>query len=228
MDNRTTTERETEQSRQITSQFQTLKELPTPLEQSQCVLHKHELLICGGISRRACYSYHTLKNEYKFICEYPSHVTLWGHCVVKLVNSNSNSDKDNNQITLLSFGGSPITKKHTLVMKYVSVWSDGDNNDDENENETNKSKKLSKLNQLNKSNNYNEWIPFTDNHNHPIIIRRNDDYYLGARVLIGGINNHLLFITYRDNNISVFDLNTFQFIKHDQLPTNNIIKYHCF
>ncbi|ETO31626.1 hypothetical protein RFI_05494, partial [Reticulomyxa filosa] len=41
-------------------------------------------------------------------------------------------------------------------------------------------------------------------------------------------NNHLLFITYRDNNISVFDLNIFQFIKHDTLPTNNDIWFHCF
>ncbi|ETN99939.1 hypothetical protein RFI_37528, partial [Reticulomyxa filosa] len=45
---------------------------------------------------------------------------------------------------------------------------------------------------------------------------------------IGGINNHLLFITYKYNNIIVFNLNTFQFIKHDELPTNNSIYYHCF
>ncbi|ETN98837.1 hypothetical protein RFI_38651, partial [Reticulomyxa filosa] len=30
------------------------------------------------------------------------------------------------------------------------------------------------------------------------------------------------------NNISVFDLNTFELIKHDQLPTNSNICYHCF
>ncbi|ETO05823.1 hypothetical protein RFI_31574, partial [Reticulomyxa filosa] len=152
-----------------TTHFQTLKELPTPFEQSQCVLHKHKLLICGGENERTCYSYHTLKNEYKFICDYPSDVELYGHCVLKLVDGNNNNDKDNNQITLLSFGsGWSGSNKHTLLMKYVSVWSD-DNNNDENENETNKSKKF---NQLNKSNNYNEWIPFTDNHNHPIIIGR--------------------------------------------------------
>ncbi|ETO36437.1 hypothetical protein RFI_00625, partial [Reticulomyxa filosa] len=120
MDNQTITQ-ETEQSRQITTQFQTLKELPTTLKQSQCVLHKHELLICGDWKERACYSYHTLKNEYKFICEYPSDVKLYGHCVVKLVDSSSNNDKDkdNNQITLLSFGSYYFGKnKHTLVMKY--------------------------------------------------------------------------------------------------------------
>ncbi|ETO34831.1 hypothetical protein RFI_02255, partial [Reticulomyxa filosa] len=104
---------------QNTIHFQSLKELPTPLSRFQCVLHKHELLICGSVYRRACYSYHTIKNEYKFICEYPSDVDLVGHCVVKLIDSNSNKDKDNNQITLLSFGGTEYTR-HTLVMKYVS------------------------------------------------------------------------------------------------------------
>ncbi|ETO15169.1 hypothetical protein RFI_22193, partial [Reticulomyxa filosa] len=95
------------------------KELPIPLSLSQCVLHKHELLICGDQFKRACYSYHTLKDEYKFICEYPSHVKLFGHCVVKLVDRNSNNDKYNNQITLLSFGSDLYGKnKHTLVMKY--------------------------------------------------------------------------------------------------------------
>ncbi|ETO11069.1 hypothetical protein RFI_26307, partial [Reticulomyxa filosa] len=112
--------RETEQSQQSNTHFQTLKELPTPLSQSPCVLHKNELLICGGASQRACYSYHTLKNEYKLICEYPSDVYLSGHCVVKLVDSNSNNDKDNNQITLLSFGGYNKDTRHTLVMKYIS------------------------------------------------------------------------------------------------------------
>ncbi|ETO35879.1 hypothetical protein RFI_01183 [Reticulomyxa filosa] len=107
-------------------------------------------------------------------------------------------------------------------MKYVNVWRNDDDNENENENETNK------LNELNKSNNYNQWVPFTDNHNNPIIIGRDQDNYEGVRALVGGINNYLLFITYLKNNISVFDLNTFQFIKHDTLPTDNNIWYHCF
>ncbi|ETO35640.1 WD repeat-containing protein [Reticulomyxa filosa] len=181
--------------------FQTLKALPIPLSHSQCILHKHEILICGGKDERACYSYHTLKNEYKFICEYPSHVTLDGHCVVKLVNNNN---KDNNQITLLSFGGK---YKHTLVMKYVSIWNDEDN----------KSKELNELN------NYNEWVPFTDNYNHPITIGSDNEIYEGVRAVIGGRNNNLLFSTYLYCNISVFDLNTY-----DKLPANNYIEYHCF
>ncbi|ETO07763.1 hypothetical protein RFI_29628 [Reticulomyxa filosa] len=76
---------------------------------------------------------------------------------------------------LLSFGGYP---KHTLAMKYISVW----------DNISNKS---------NDSNNFNEWIPFTDKHNHPIIIERDKyHYHEGVRAVIGGRNNHLLFITY--------------------------------
>ncbi|ETO01809.1 hypothetical protein RFI_35630 [Reticulomyxa filosa] len=107
---------------------------------------------------------------------------------------------NNNEITLLSFGGN-TNIRHTLVMKYVSVG---------------------------KLNNYNKWVPFTDNHNNRIHIGRDEDYYIGMRAVIGGSNNHLLFITYYYNNISVFNLNTFQFIKHDRLPTDNWIWYHCF
>ncbi|ETO27393.1 hypothetical protein RFI_09741 [Reticulomyxa filosa] len=149
----------------------------------------------------ACYSYHILKNEYKFICEYPSHVTLSGHCVVKLKKNN------NDKITLLSFGGYKDTR-HTLVMKYISVWNN---------------------NEINKTKNYNQWIPFTDNHNNPIIIGRDKDNYCGARAIIGGSNNNnLLFITYFPRNISIFDLNTFQFINHDYFQINNVISFHCF
>ncbi|ETO11718.1 WD repeat-containing protein [Reticulomyxa filosa] len=137
-----------------TAPVQTLNTLPTPLSQSQCVLHKQEILICGGVDKRAY------------------DVKLEGHCVVKLVNHRSN-DKDSSEVTLLSFGGK---EKHTLVMKYVSVWNN----------------------------------------------------YQGMRAVIGGSNNHLLFITYYPKNISVFDLNTFQFIKHSTLLTSNYAWYHCF
>ncbi|ETO00730.1 hypothetical protein RFI_36711, partial [Reticulomyxa filosa] len=183
--------------------FQTLKELPKPLCRIQCVSHKHEILICGADDCRSCYSYHILKNEYKFICEYPSNVTLSGHCVVKL---SDNNNKDNNQITLLSFGG---IGSHTLVMKYVSIWSNISNKSDE-------------------LNNYNKWVQFTDNHDHPIFIKRNDYGYVGLRAVVGGSNNHLLFITHPSQAISVFDLNTFQLIKYDTLPTTKMIDYHCF
>ncbi|ETO12529.1 hypothetical protein RFI_24844 [Reticulomyxa filosa] len=175
------------------SLFQILKELPTPISQSQCVLYKQELLVCGGWNEKNCYSYHTIKNEYKFICEYPKDVKLFGHCVVKLLN---NKNKDNNEITLLSFGGYS-DKKHTLIMKYKSVW-----NNDEN----------------NKLHNYNKWVPFKDNNNNTIDIGGYSENYQGACALIGGNNNNLLFITYRRNNISIYNLKTFKCIKHDNLP----------
>ncbi|ETO28111.1 hypothetical protein RFI_09023, partial [Reticulomyxa filosa] len=146
--------------------FQTLKELPISPERSQCVLHKHE--------QKACHSYHTIKNEHKFICEYTNDVYLNGHCVAKLVDNN----KDSNQIILLSFGGQ-FSRRHTLIMKYVNVWS----------------------NILNNSNNYNEWVPFTDNQNHLNITGRYQDNYYGVRTVIGRSNNNLLFIIYRNNNI---------------------------
>ncbi|ETO15624.1 hypothetical protein RFI_21740, partial [Reticulomyxa filosa] len=194
-----------------TTPFQNLKDLPNPLSESQCVLHKHEILICGGFYQSdCCYSYHILKNEYEFICVYPSDVRLNEHCVVKLIDNNDNNSKGSNAISLLSFGGE---YKHTLIMKYVSVW-DNDNNE----------------NKMNKSKNYNEWMPLTDNHGHPIQIGREYDNYRGMRSVIGGSNNHLLFITYQRNNISVFNLNAFQFIRHDTFPTAsfNFIRYHCF
>ncbi|ETO01716.1 hypothetical protein RFI_35723, partial [Reticulomyxa filosa] len=137
---------------QSTGPFQDVKNLPIPLAVSQCVSHKYEILTFGDHQSKGCYSYHTLKNKY-------NDVQLVEHCVVKLVDNKN--DKDNNQITLLSFGGH---YNHTLVMKYVSVWSDIPN----------KSNELS---------NYNQWVPFTDNHNHPMIIEGDDSYYTGARAL---------------------------------------------
>ncbi|ETO10973.1 hypothetical protein RFI_26403 [Reticulomyxa filosa] len=184
------------------SHSQTLKDLSISLPDYQYVLHKHEILICGGYDRRVCYSYHTIKNDYKFICDYPSDVKLNGHCVVKLANKNK---KDSNKITLLSFGGS---HQHTLMMKYANVWNDD--------------------NKLKKLNHYNQWIPFTDNNNHPVYIERDHSNFKGMRALIGGSNNHLLFIAYFIGSISVFDLNTFQFIKHVTLPVQDLIGFPCF
>ncbi|ETN98494.1 hypothetical protein RFI_39002, partial [Reticulomyxa filosa] len=68
----------------------------------------------------------------------------------------------------------------------------------------------------------------TDNHNNQIHIGSKYDNYEGMRAVIGGSDNHLLFITYRFNNISVFDLNTFQFIDRVILPTVDYVEYHCF
>ncbi|ETO02095.1 WD repeat-containing protein [Reticulomyxa filosa] len=197
--------------------FQRLIDLPFLLKDSQCVLHNDEILICGGSDEQRCYSYHTYTREYKYITSYPSRVRLNGHCVVKLVDNNNN--KDSNQITLLSFGSCMYgIHRHTLVMKYVSVW--------------NKSKKLKEPEFCNMWRPLMEpeicsWRPLDDKKE--IIIGTNEDYQ-GVRAVVGGSNNHLLFITYPRNNISVFNLNILRFIKHDILPVlnNACVQYHCF
>ncbi|ETO30786.1 hypothetical protein RFI_06336 [Reticulomyxa filosa] len=178
--------------------FESLKDLPVSLVGSQSVTCKHEILICGGSFNGDCYSYHTIRNEYKYICSYPSTITLDGHCVVKLTdsNNNNNNNKDSNAITLLSFGG---RNKHTFVMKYVSVWS--------SDNEIKGSLK-----------NCNKWLPFTNN-NDQILIGRYEDNYCGMRAVIGGSDNNLI--------LACFDLNVFQFINHTILPFDNMRLYLC-
>ncbi|ETO29945.1 hypothetical protein RFI_07173 [Reticulomyxa filosa] len=185
-----------------TSLFQTLSPLPIPLYLSQCVVHKHEILICGGEYKRDCYSYHILKDQYKRICSYPKDVTPRGHCIVKYI-SNENID----EVNLLSLGG---VYEHSLIMKYVSVWNDNDV-------------------EMKKMSDRNEWLPFTDNQNKSICISKKKDGYEGMRAVIGGSNNHLLFIFYFHNNIDVFDLNLRQYINHNTLPMDmHYIFYHCF
>ncbi|ETO30329.1 WD repeat-containing protein [Reticulomyxa filosa] len=187
-----------------TAPFETLATFPIPLQNTQSVAYKHEILIFAGYERRACYSYHILKNEYKLFCLYPNSINVDGHCVVKLVDNN-NKNKHINEITLLSFGGK---QRHSLIMKYISAW--------DNDNEIIKKK------------NYNRWFPFIDNNNNPVQIAKDEDNYNGVRAVIGGNNNNLLFITYNPKNISVFDLTKFQFIKHDILPIDINISFHCF
>ncbi|ETO03485.1 hypothetical protein RFI_33920, partial [Reticulomyxa filosa] len=57
--------RQTKQSQHIltSTSFQTLKDLLTPLSQSQCVLLKYEIIICGSYQQRVCHFHHTLKHE---------------------------------------------------------------------------------------------------------------------------------------------------------------------
>ncbi|ETO35439.1 hypothetical protein RFI_01622, partial [Reticulomyxa filosa] len=199
--------------------FETLSVLPVAMFRSQCVVDQHELLICGGAFERACYSYHIQKKQYKLICSYPSEVRLYGHSVVKLaIRSNEKG------ITLLSFGGE---YKHTLVMNYVSVW-DGDEDGAESKNERSKEKEKEKPEQMHDKL-YNEWMALADNTNRAVCIGREKDDYNGVRAVIGGSNNHLLFITYRPNNMDVFDLDALQYVSHHTLPTDaNIISCHCF
>ncbi|ETO12125.1 hypothetical protein RFI_25250, partial [Reticulomyxa filosa] len=140
------------------------------------------------------------------ICQSKSnYFDVAGHCVVKFTD-NSNNNKDTNEITLLAFDAH---RKHVLMMKYVSVW-----------NKENTSKISLK--------NYNEWVFFKDDHNNPIFIGGITTHYNGLRAVIGGNNNHLLFITYYPKNIDVFNLNTRQFIKQENLPINDETYFNCF
>ncbi|ETO01472.1 hypothetical protein RFI_35969 [Reticulomyxa filosa] len=137
--------------------------------------------------------------------------------MVKL-EDNKNNKKDRNEITLLSFGSDWYRdNEHTLVMKYISVWN---------------------------SDNYNEWIPFTDNNNHPIIIGRGYGTYVEMRAVIGGINNHFdcirshCFILKSENEYEqemmktnkqiyqmlLFHQNTGLSIEYDE--NNNIFQFH--
>ncbi|ETO17312.1 hypothetical protein RFI_20013 [Reticulomyxa filosa] len=187
------------------SPFETLSPLPVPLTRSQCVFYKQEILVLGGWKQINCYSYHVLKNQYKFICSYPKNFTLTGHSVIKLTKSDNNS----NYITLLSFGGQGENeKKHTLIMKYISVWDDNI--------------------KIKKIEDFNKWMPFVNNDNRRVFIGREKDNYHGIRAIITGQHSHLLFITYPPKNIDVFNLNTFRYVNHSILPTDDYIWYHCF
>ncbi|ETO36706.1 hypothetical protein RFI_00355 [Reticulomyxa filosa] len=168
--------------------FFPLIDLPISMYKHQCISHDDEILI---FVENACYSYHTLKCEYKHVCNLDN-VQRDGYCV-KLNKNNSDG------ITLLFFGA-----KHTLVMQYSSIW-----------------------NNRHKTNHSNQWIPFTDNNNKPVHIGMSDGDYRGARAIISGSNNHLLFITNFPNNITVFNLHTFRVVKHAVLPVHKM-RDHCF
>ncbi|ETO15220.1 hypothetical protein RFI_22141 [Reticulomyxa filosa] len=189
------------------SVFGYLPPLPVSLNKSQYILFKDEILICGGQYKRDCYSYHIVKNQYKLICSYPKKVELWAHSVVKRVDN-----KNPNTITLLSFGGQPEQQvKYAMVMKYVSVWDENDKKDKD------------------KDELYNQWTPLIDKDKNEIYIGKNESNYWGVCAVIGGSNDHLLFISYRPKNIDVFNLNTFQYVNESTLPTDNgDICYHCF
>ncbi|ETO16101.1 hypothetical protein RFI_21258 [Reticulomyxa filosa] len=190
-----------------TSFFQPLASLYTPFYQSQCVVYKNEILICGVKHKKDCYSYHTVKNQYRHICSYPTSAKLNGHCVIKLVSDNPK------YVTLLSFGGTK-NKKHTLIMNYVSVW------DDDNCNDGMKSEQTKNLNQ---------WIPFVDKKKYRISIGIKQSDFSRIRALIGGKENNLLFITYYPNNIDVFDLENGRHVCNTTLPIGSgKISNHCF
>ncbi|ETO22818.1 hypothetical protein RFI_14372 [Reticulomyxa filosa] len=99
---------------------QFLCDLPVALNWTQCVLLGEEILICGGVDVDGCYSYHIKKDAYKFICNYLKNIPR-AHSVIICEGSSK-------EATLISFGG---YKKHTLVMKYKSVWDENSENKNE-------------------------------------------------------------------------------------------------
>ncbi|ETO17400.1 hypothetical protein RFI_19922 [Reticulomyxa filosa] len=193
------------------SGFEALKPLPIPLSKCPCVLYKKEILICGGFVKGECYSYHTEKNEYKKICSYPNQIIVWSHQVLRLVNKDSPDE-----MTLLSFGGA---FKHSMIMKYVSVWDDEDDKKKEDENAAEAEKVKSRVN-------CNEWVQLTDQENNPVYVGT-DEPCEGMRSVIGGNKNHLLFFTYTPKNFLVINLNTFQCVKREDLPVEILINFPC-
>ncbi|ETO26658.1 hypothetical protein RFI_10475 [Reticulomyxa filosa] len=175
-----------------------------------CILFKEEILVCGGYVTNSCYSYHILKEQYKYICSYPNSVQLYGHCILQLTHLQTNP----NEIHLLSFGGQGKHEmKQTFSMTYRSVW-ECDN--------YNWSGSVSQA--------FNTWIPHSENTN----IGKIEDDLRGARGLIGGRNNDLLFITYYPQNVEVIDLKTMKpltGIQNNMIPKDEPkfgINYHCF
>ncbi|ETO11037.1 hypothetical protein RFI_26340, partial [Reticulomyxa filosa] len=202
-------------STQMDNIFQILPELPKPFITPSCISFKDEILICGGYETNCCYSYHTLKKQYKYICSYPNGVRFNAHCIVQLAHPQA----DSNEIHLLSFGGQDKNKiKQTFSMKYKSVWEISDNHCN------------SKSDHDSISQNVNNWTRFAEN----CSIGKLEDSLRGLCGLIGGKNNDLLFITCYPEDIEVINLKTMKpltGIKNNIIPKGEHklgIQYHCF
>ncbi|ETO02064.1 hypothetical protein RFI_35372 [Reticulomyxa filosa] len=162
----------------FTNYFENEIELPQQYEQTQCISFNDEILICGGFNNQKCYSYHTTKRQYKYICSYPENIELKGHCVVQLVHLQTSP----NELHLLSFGGQGANiNKATFSMEYKSVWEN---------------------NEVKSDSNSNTWIKQDNVHT----IGEPKDDLEGVRALIGGSKNNLLFMIYSRKNIKVIDL----------------------
>src|SRR5579871_5269688 len=183
-----------------TSPFIHLPKVPTKLASTQCVFFNQELLICGGVYERKCYSYHTKQKQYKLICEYPKEVDLLGHAVLQCPILSENT---NQSLTLLSFGGQyEGKKKHTLLMHYHSVW-DQDS---------------SSSSSVDSSTPINTWLPLKDG----VTIGTEQDNMWYFRALVGGTNKDLLFIIYKPNHLDVLQLPSFKYLTQTTLPFKSI------
>ncbi|ETO20931.1 hypothetical protein RFI_16272 [Reticulomyxa filosa] len=182
----------------ITVPHEVLAKLPTSYLNPQCVQVGKEILVCGGSDNNQCYSFHTVKNAYKEICAYPKSVKLKRHVVVKYINQSGD-------VMLLSFGG---LHRHTLQMRYRSVWKEEEEEEEEEEKEKEK---------------INEWIPC------PCTIGKPGDNMFDARGVIGGSKNHLLFVLHQPNQMVVFDLSdSVKYVTKGDLPTTSIMSGCCF
>ncbi|ETO20763.1 hypothetical protein RFI_16454 [Reticulomyxa filosa] len=176
--------------------------LPERYSDSQSVTFENELIICGGYNNNKCYSYHTIKKEYKYICSYPGDISFDGHFVTKFM---TNSQTSGNELNLLSFGGiGRNTTKCTFLMKYKSVWDYPESKTDEN---------------------FNMWVKCNDNQN----IGKFNENLKGSRGLIGGKDNNLLFITHPPHNIKIVDLKTMTTIQDSKIAQKDYsFSFHFF
>ncbi|ETO11106.1 hypothetical protein RFI_26270, partial [Reticulomyxa filosa] len=175
--------------------FQTLSSLSDNFYQAQCIVQKHEILVCG---QGVCYSYFIPGNKYKLVCQYPNEYLYDGNHILKLPN------KDDSKETILWLLGGPYGR--ISVMNYVSVW---------------------KKRGIDKTAGYNEWNPLLNSNKEPICISKKNYNYREVRTVIGGSNNHLLFITYY-KSIDVFDLNTYKYVANVSLPIINRVNFNYF
>ncbi|ETO17957.1 hypothetical protein RFI_19348 [Reticulomyxa filosa] len=201
-------EREMEDQFQLLP-FATLPPLPSAFALPQCVSFGEEIVICGGYHNNRCYSYHIKKQQYKPVCMYPKEVKLKGHTVVSYP-----CKEDANTLVILSFGGDDLScPYHTLWMHYKSVW----------ENESEKKEGEGKTSRIR-----NKWYPLP---NLAVLGKEQHHNLRGARGVISGSANHLLFITRPPNKIDVFDLNTFTYmevVRNNTVRIDKQLQYHCF
>ncbi|ETO16312.1 hypothetical protein RFI_21041 [Reticulomyxa filosa] len=153
-----------------------------------------------GIQYRA---YYLWREEYKEICKYPDGLELEGHAVVKCEVS-----EDNKVLTVLSFGGE---NKHTLLMKYRSVW-------DENE--------VKRVKEKEEEEEENKWIAMANTIDNGS--NGNESDMEDARAQIGGSNNQFLFVVNNPNHISVFKWPSLEPVIREILPADQLIGGSCF
>jgi len=103
--------------------IRSMADLPQKMKDPQAVYFppNHELLICGAFEIRTCYSFQTINNKYKQICQYKFHPQ--NHFVTSYFNEKASRFR---LITLRLDG-------ILLYMNYNSVWAENAKNANSNE-----------------------------------------------------------------------------------------------